>query len=886
MGNAVETKQYPVKKSSRSPALIQPGAKELKQSLKRLEALVDKAPIGICHTDLTGKFTYMNKRFEEVSGYSREEVVGKNGLRLGMFSPQTLQLLRERIQNRLGGRPSKVLELQFRCKDGRWIWVAMEGQLIRERGIPVGFQIIASDITEQKQAEEALRESNARFRDIVENALEWIWEVDAKGKYTYVSPIVEEILGYKPEEIVKKHFYDLFHPDDREKLKEAAFEAFAKKQAFHQFVNRNMHKNGKTVWLSTSGVPLLDEEGNLLGYRGADVDITERKQAEETLLESEERFRSMVENSHDGIIILDDAYRLTYGNDELYRISGYPRQEIIGQDFRKFIDEESKQLVADRYIRRQRGEEVPHRYEFNIVRKDGEKRHVEISSSVIKDSAGKVRTVAQILDITERKRAEEALVDETTRRRILVDQSRDGIVILDQNGKVYEANQRFAEMLGYSPEEAAQLHVWDWDTQWTREQLLEMIRSVDAAGDHSQTYHRRKDGTVYDVEISTNGAVCAGQKLVFCVCRDITARKRAEEELKLRAQILDNATDSIFLNDLDGNIIYVNEAGCRAHGYSREELTNMNIRQLLEPEQSQNFNPADAHYSEMQENDRVSFELSHLRKDGSIMPVEIHGRIIESGGRKLSLSVIRDITERKQAEEALKKAQEQLVRSEKLAAIGQLASGVGHELRNPLAAIKNAVFYVQRKIARSDLSASEPKVLEFLDIVDREVSSANKVISDLLAFSRVAKPTVSPVSIGSIIGDALEHVPVPENIKLTRDIGPSLPMVMVDADQIRQVFVNIILNAVEAMPEGGRLEIRAGSKAQFVEVEFADTGGGVPESIIDKIFDPLLTTKAKGIGLGLAMCKSILERHGGDIRVKSEKGKGAVFTASLPAQIV
>jgi signal transduction histidine kinase len=111
-------------------------------------------------------------------------------------------------------------------------------------------------------------------------------------------------------------------------------------------------------------------------------------------------------------------------------------------------------------------------------------------------------------------------------------------------------------------------------------------------------------------------------------------------------------------------------------------------------------------------------------------------------------------------------------------------------------------------------------------------------------------------------------------------------MVMVDADQIRQVFVNIILNAVEAMPEGGRLEIRAGSKAQFVEVEFADTGGGVPESIIDKIFDPLFTTKAKGIGLGLAMCKSILERHGGDIRVKSEKGKGAVFTASLPAQIV
>jgi len=130
------------------------------------------------------------------------------------------------------------------------------------------------------------------------------------------------------------------------------------------------------------------------------------------------------------------------------------------------------------------------------------------------------------------RQAEETLVDEATRRRILVEQSRDGIVILDQNGKVYEANQQFAKMLGYSPEETLKLHMWDWDTQWTKEQLLEMVGSVDAAGDHFQTYHRRKDGTVYDVEISTNGAIIAGQKLVFCVCRDITERKRAEEKAR------------------------------------------------------------------------------------------------------------------------------------------------------------------------------------------------------------------------------------------------------------------------------------------------------------------------------------------------------------------
>jgi signal transduction histidine kinase len=281
-------------------------------------------------------------------------------------------------------------------------------------------------------------------------------------------------------------------------------------------------------------------------------------------------------------------------------------------------------------------------------------------------------------------------------------------------------------------------------------------------------------------------------------------------------------------------------------------------------------------------------EYTMLKTDGSEFPVEVSASMIKdaTGNTVGHILVGRDITERKRMEEELKEAHEQLIRSERLAAIGQLASGVGHELRNPLGAIKNAVFYVRRKIAGSELSATEPKVLEFLDIIDGEVNSANKVITDLLGLSRVARPTVSPVNIGGVIEDALNHVAIPANIELSRYVDPGLSRVMVDADQIRQVFVNIILNAIEAMPEGGRLKIRAKSKAEFVNVEFADTGGGIAESVIDKIFDPLFTTKAKGIGLGLAMCKSILERHGGDIAVKSKEGKGATFTVSLPTRVV
>jgi signal transduction histidine kinase len=234
------------------------------------------------------------------------------------------------------------------------------------------------------------------------------------------------------------------------------------------------------------------------------------------------------------------------------------------------------------------------------------------------------------------------------------------------------------------------------------------------------------------------------------------------------------------------------------------------------------------------------------------------------------------------ANDKLLETQEQLIRSEKLAAIGQLASGVGHELRNPLGAIKNAAFYIRRRAANTDLPKTEPRVMEFLSIIDEEVNSANKVITDLLGFSRMGKPAAAPTNIAGIIEDALRYTPIPQGVTLAKEIN-NLPMVMVDGEQIKQVVVNIVLNALQAMPEGGRLEIRASAKGKFVEVEFTDSGGGIPDEIKNKIFDPLFTTKAKGVGLGLSVCKTIMERHQGEIRVKSQVGQGTTFTISLPA---
>lgn len=234
------------------------------------------------------------------------------------------------------------------------------------------------------------------------------------------------------------------------------------------------------------------------------------------------------------------------------------------------------------------------------------------------------------------------------------------------------------------------------------------------------------------------------------------------------------------------------------------------------------------------------------------------------------------------ANEELRATQEQLIRSEKLAAIGQLAGGVGHELRNPLGAIKNAVYYIRGKISKSELPAKDPRLLQFLDIMDSEINVSNKIINDLLGFSRIGRPAVSPARIKTVVEDALSSLTIPENVEIVNKLDTELPEIAIDTDQIRQVVMNIAANAVQAMPEGGKLTIDARKRDRYLELAISDTGHGMEAQVIPKIFDPLFTTKAKGIGLGLAVCKSIVERHEGIIEVQSRVGEGTTFTVKLP----
>jgi PAS domain S-box-containing protein len=303
-------------------------------------------------------------------------------------------------------------------------------------------------------------------------------------------------------------------------------------------------------------------------------DITEHVWSLQALRESEEKFHTIVEHGNDGIVFVQDGI-VQYCNSKMLELGDFTEREVLGKPFLNFVAPEHKEKVFDIYNKRIAGKKTQQRYDLNLMGKSGKKVYVEVSASLTSYKQNQV-DIAIVRDVTERKKVEEALADEVVRRRILVEQSRDGIVILEQDGKVYEANQRFADMLGYSMDELQQLHVFDWEFQYPHQQVVEMLRTVDEKGDHFETQHRRKDGTTYNVEISTNGATFAGQKLIFCVCRDITERKQAEEAIKESEErfrtLFETMAQGVIYHDAKGKVISSNPAAQRILGLTLDEM--------------------------------------------------------------------------------------------------------------------------------------------------------------------------------------------------------------------------------------------------------------------------------------------------------------------------
>jgi PAS domain S-box-containing protein len=490
------------------------------------------------------------------------------------------------------------------------------------------------------------------------------------------------------------------------------------------------------------------------------------------------------------------------------------------------------------------------------------------------------------------RQAEETIKQEAVRRRILVEQSRDGIVVLDQNGKVYEANQRYAEMLGYTMEEVLQLYVWDWDDNFPREVLMEMIREVDETGDHFETKHRRKDGTYYDVEISTNGAICGGQKLVFCVCRDITERKRAaaalrDSEQRYRA-LFESSPDGILIADTETmKFLYANPSICQMLKYNEDELRNMTVQDIHPEEKLENIGKDFEAFKKGAKT--FTDNIPCIKKDGAVIYVDISGTTAMIDGRKCIVGFFRDITARKHLEEQLRNAS-------KMEALGTLVGGIAHEFNNVLAII----------IGNADLSLSDfpewSPARYNLEQIRTAGLRAKDVVRQLLSYIRKSDYKKKPLNLIPIVKDSLAFLRamIPTNINIHQHINAVDDTVFADPTQINQILINLCTNAAHAMEEtGGNLDIAihnvlldekavtidpALAPGNYIKLTVKDTGKGIPPHIIDRIFDPFFTTKevGKGSGMGLSVVHGIMKSYGGSISVESEPGKGTTANLFFP----
>jgi PAS domain S-box-containing protein len=634
----------------------------IKASEQKFRTLIENVPDFII-VHRKGILLFVSRAASEVTGYSADELLGRQIL--DFVIPEDRERIVSAMQQRMMDEPVEPYEITILTKPGQTRQVIIRGSRIEYEGAPASLNVL-TDVTEMRRGERALEESESRFRNLFNNMSSGvvIYEPVSGGQDFIIRDInhaAETIEKVQKDEVIGKSVLQVF-PGVVEFGIFSVFQRVARTGVAEAFPVSLYRDNRISGWRDNYVYRIASGEVVAV-YQ----DLTEKKQAEEAIRESDERFRIVSHATNDTIWDWDFSTGRLWWSDGITSVFGYKEGEIeftIGTWENLVHPDDRERVVTSLRGMIDAGREN-WSDEYRLRKADGSYADVLDRGFIIRDaSKNAVRMVGSILDITERKATERVLSDEATRRRILVDQSRDGIVTLDQDGKVFESNQRFADMLGYTPDEMKELHVWDWEAVAAREQLEGMIRSVDEGGDHIETRHRRKDGSLLDVEISTNAAIFSGRKLIFCVVRDISDKKAArraleEREIRFRA-LIQNSSDIIRILDRDGKITYESDSAERILGYPPGTLIGKDPVEYIHPDDRERVK-TDLQDVLMMNNPGTPTEFRIRREDGTYLWVESLGsNLMDIPGVNGVVITTRPIQQRKEAESALRESEERL----------------------------------------------------------------------------------------------------------------------------------------------------------------------------------------------------------------------------------
>jgi PAS domain S-box-containing protein len=775
----------------------------------------------------------------------------------------------------------------------------------------------AKERQRSRRNDDALRNSEAGYKLLFEsNPLPmWVFSLETLA-FLAVNEAAIQHYGYSREEFLQMTVKDIRPPEDLPALLRDIHDA---RQGLDRTGTwRHQKKDGTIICVEiiSHGLEFTGQKAEIVLAN----DVTDRRQALEALRESEQRKDAILRSSLDCIVTIDHEDKILEFNPAAESTFGYSSDCVIGRPMHELIIppglRERHRAGLARYIKTGETRIIGKRIEMSAIRADGSEFPAELTVTSIGDSSRPVFT-AFIRDITDRKRAEAVLHETNQTLQTFIQASPLAIVALDMERKVRLWNPAAERFFGWTESEVIGQFLPTIPEEDLQNQLAMREQVLSSEGlpaiSNLETRRLRKDGSIIQVSASyaplldTQGAIVG----TIGIMADITERKLVEEsrqssELRYR-RLFESAKDGILILDADsGQIVDVNPYLIAMLGFSKEQLAG---KELWEIGAFKDIIASKLAFAELRQRGYIRYENLPLEsREGLVRQVEFVSNTYLAGESHVIQCNIRDITESKLAEEELRRTNQhlegalaqlqtkthelasmtqQLWQASKLATMGELAASIAHELNNPLATIS-----LHAEVLIAQLAADNPNRRSLL-VIDQEVERMAALVSNLLLSSRRSHQQISSIKIDEELQNSLEFIHYhlrSHSITVATDFANDLPSVQADRPQVRQVFLNLLTNASDAMPEGGTLTVRArkhplenGSAA--VLIEFSDSGIGIEPEDVPKLWEPFFTTKSegKGTGLGLPICRRTVEEHRGTIDIESQPGKGTTVRIILPA---
>ncbi len=730
-----------------------------------------------------------------------------------------------------------------------------------------------------------------------------IFTTDAEGRVTSWNAGAERFFGYSKAEILGQNVAILFTPEDREigapeqELSTAFTEGRATNERWH------LRKDGTRLWLGSMVRPHRNDAGRLQGFIKIGRDMTEQKRAEDALRRRERELSDFVDNATVGMQWIGGDGIIKWANKTELDLLGYTPEEYIGHHVAEFYADRE---VIENILERLTGDEALNDHEALLRCKDGTFRNVLINSNVFWEDGKFVHTRCFTRDVTERNRAEQTVRESEARYRVVTESVSDAIVTIDVENTILFINPAAEKMFGYALDEMLGNNLSMLMPEKFRGAQTAGIKRYAATGKRNISWQEvevtalHKDGHEVPVEISFGELYLDGKHLLTAVIRDITNRKLAREALEKSERqyrfLSEGIMHQVWTAQPDGKLDYMNGRMLEYFGLTFEQAIKDGWQPVVHPNDLADCLKRWTKSLEMSEDYEVEFRLK--KADGSYRwhsgraaaGRDSDGKIVKWFGTNT------DINDKKLAEEELKLSEERQQQSQKMEAIGTLTGGVAHDFNNLLTAILGNTQLTQRKLAPND-----PIQLRLMEVIEAG-NRAAELTRKLLAFSRRQHLDRRTINLNDTVSSTmklLERI-IGEDIEVSGKYADDLPTVFADPGQIEQVIMNLVVNARDAMPSGGKLfivtscvELDEGYCRQYpcvlpgsyVQIRVSDTGTGMNEETQARIFEPYFTTKdvGKGTGLGLSMAYGIVNQHDGHISLYSQPGLGTTFKVYLQA---